>query len=203
MRIFRIAYFYLPASPQAMSSLKQCLYRDPDSKPCLTAHRMVKKLDRASATLDKLMAAEDWRNIVSHVLGAKPRDAAPSEPGDGFLAQVEAGIEQFAAPGMFDLPHGITLPHARRASPRRLGVLRALCRAYVQLNQARTGERWCDELLRMLGGEEEIDALLGKGEALLAREQWEEAVHVFEKAARASAGNREVRRGFVMLWRVR
>ena len=39
----------------------------------------------------------------------------------------------------------------------------------------------------------DIDGLLGKGEALLAREEWEEAVHIFERAWDASGGgNREV-----------
>ena len=76
----------------------------------------------------------------------------------------------------------------------RAAILRALCRAQVQLRQARAGEQWCDELLRMAGNEKDIDALLGKGEALLAREEWEEAVRTFERAWEASGGgNREVR----------
>ena len=46
----------------------------------------------------------------------------------------------------------------------------------------------------MAGNEKDIDALLGKGEALLAREEWEEAVRTFERAWEASGGgNREVR----------
>ncbi|KAI0026579.1 hypothetical protein K488DRAFT_92278 [Vararia minispora EC-137] len=193
MRIFRIAYFYLPASPQALSALKQCLHRDPDSKPCLSAHRTLKKLDRQTTALDALMASEDWRAILTHVLGSTPRDAAPTQPGDAFLAQLEHALTEHGAPAALALPHGVTLPAARRASPRRAAVLRALCRAYVQLGQARAGERWCDELLRMLGAEEDIDALLGKGEALLAREEWEEAVRAFERAWRASGGgNREI-----------
>jgi hypothetical protein len=45
----------------------------------------------------------------------------------------------------------------------------------------------------MVGNEKDIDALLGKGEALLAREEWEEAVRAFERAWEASGGgNREV-----------
>jgi hypothetical protein len=40
----------------------------------------------------------------------------------------------------------------------------------------------------MVGNEKDIDALLGKGEVLLAREEWEEAVHTFERAWEASGG---------------
>jgi len=70
-----------------------------------------------------------------------------------------------------------------------------LCRAHLQLKRIKDGERWCDELLRMSGGERDIDGLLGKGEALLAREEWEEAVRAFEHAWDASGrGNHEVRR---------
>ena len=39
----------------------------------------------------------------------------------------------------------------------------------------------------------DIDALLGKGEALLAREEWEKAVRTFERAWEArGGGNKEV-----------
>jgi len=194
MRIFRLAYFYLPPpSIQAMGAIKQCLHRDPDSKPCLTAHRLVKKLDKQFAKLDALMNAEDWRGIVALVLGSASRDASPAQPGDGMLGALEEALDGFASPGMFELPHGLALPAARRASPRRIIVLRALCRANAQLGQARSGERWADELLRMLGAEQEIDALMAKGDALLAREEWEEAVRIFERAWQASGGNREIR----------
>ncbi|KAI0051477.1 TPR-like protein [Auriscalpium vulgare] len=195
MNIFRISYFYMPttAATTAMSNLKQCLHYDPDSKPCLTAHRLVKKLDKSFTKLDMLMGAEDWRGIVSLILGSKPSEASPSSPGEGLLATLEGSLEPHASPALFNLPSGIPMPPPHRYSPRRQELLRALCRSYVQMGQARTGEKWCDELLSMLGSDKDIDGLIGKGEALLVREEWEEAVRAFELAWEASGGgNRDI-----------
>ena len=191
MNIFRISYFYMgsSASNTAMANLKQCLHYDPDSKPCLSAHRLVKSLDKQFKKLDELMAAEDWRGIITFILGSAPKDATLGAPGSGFLATFEVAVEPDAVPSV-----NIAIPPPKKASPRRAAILRALCRAHVQLRQARAGELWCDELLRMVGNEKDIDALLGKGEALLAQEEWEEAVRAFERAWEASGGgNREVR----------
>jgi len=105
-----------------------------------------------------------------------------------FLATFEGAVQPDAVPSV-----NVAIPPPKKASPRRAAILRALCRAHVQLRQARGGEQWCDELLRMVGNEKDIDALLGKGEALLAREEWEEAVRTFEQAWEASGGgNREI-----------
>ncbi|KAI9450127.1 hypothetical protein F5148DRAFT_1244721 [Russula earlei] len=190
MRIFRISYFYLGSSASniAMANLKQCLHYDPDSKPCLSAHRLVKSLDKQFNKLDGLMAAEDWHGIITFILGPAPKEATLSAPGSGFLAAFENAVGQDAAPS-----EAVSIPPPERASPRRAAILRALCRAHVQLRQARAGEQWCDELLRIAGNEKDIDGLLGKGEALLAREEWEEAVRAFERAWEASGGgNREI-----------
>ena len=185
-----------------MSAIKQCLHRDPDSEQCLQAHRLVKKLDKQYTKLETLKNAEDWRNLVTHVLGKSPKEATPTETGDAMLKTLEDAIDTFAHPGMFDLPHGIALPAARRTSARRMEVLRALCRTLAQLGQAKAGERWADELLRMVGADKEIDVLILKGDALLAREEWEEAVRVFDAAWQASGGNREVCRCLFILWAI-
>lgn len=176
------------ASNTAMANLKQCLHYDPDSKPCLSAHRLVKSLNKQFKKLDELMAAEDWRGIITFILGPTAKEATLSAPGSGFLATFEGAVEPDAVPSVT-----VAIPPPKKASPRRAAILRALCRAHVQLRQARAGELWCDELLRMVGNEKDIDALLGKGEALLVREEWEEAVRAFELAWEASGGgNREV-----------
>ena len=176
------------ASNTAVANIKQCLHYDPDSKPCLSAHRLVKSLDKQFKKLDDLMAAEDWPGIITFILGDAPKEATLNAPGNAFLATFEGAVEPDAI-----LNINVAISPPKKASPRRAAILRALCRAYVQTRQARSGEHWCDELLRMVGNEKDIDALLGKGEALLAREEWEEAVRTFERAWEASGGgNREV-----------
>jgi hypothetical protein len=54
-------------------------------------------------------------------------------------------------------------------------------------------ERWCEELLTLEGCKEDVDGLVGRGQALLEKEEWEDAVRAFEKAFESSGrGDREV-----------
>ncbi|KAI6155914.1 hypothetical protein BKA82DRAFT_138116 [Pisolithus tinctorius] len=206
MRIFRLAYFLLPPSPSSshtshLPPLKQCLYLDPDSPQCLAAHRLAKSLDKGFATLDKLLQKEDWMGVVKHIVGP-----AGMYPSDGFAATFERALDQQATPEHLAPPSkpskasSISIPDARTESPRRAHILRAACRAYTHLNLVKKGEAWCDALLAMsaeahrmagemyAGGEggPEVDGWVGKGEALLAKEMWEEAVRAFERAVEGS-----------------
>ncbi|KAH7888252.1 hypothetical protein F5I97DRAFT_1866872 [Phlebopus sp. FC_14] len=191
MRIFRLAYFLLPPSQSAsshtshLSPLKQCLQLDPDSPSCLPAHRLVKSLDKGFSKLSKLIQDNDWMGVLKHVAG-------PSKdfPGDGLYASFENALKSTRYPGL-----------ARVSSPRRAHVLRSMCRAYTKLNMAKKGEVWCDALLGMSedalrganemleDGSAEVDGWVGKGEALLMREEWDEAVRAFERAAEGSGRN--------------
>ena len=67
-----------------------------------------------------------------------------------------------------------------------------MCQAYVKLDQPKRAEWWCDELLRMKDNENDVDGLVGRGEAAMSNEQWEEAVHAFEKAFEVSGRSQEV-----------
>ncbi|THH19868.1 hypothetical protein EW146_g1369 [Bondarzewia mesenterica] len=94
---------------------------------------------------------------------------------------------------MLEFPSNIPITPLCLVNPRHQDVMHALCCSYLQLSQARVGEWWCDELLRITDMDRDIDGLLGKGEALLTREQWEEAVLMFEHAWDVNGGgNREV-----------
>ncbi|KAG6331003.1 hypothetical protein ID866_8083, partial [Astraeus odoratus] len=96
MRIFRLAYFLLPPSSGSphtshLSPLKQCLHLDPDSRPCLSAHRLAKSLDKGFAKLTKLLSANDWMGTVKHVVGS-----SGTYPGDGFASTFDSALEQHA-----------------------------------------------------------------------------------------------------------
>ncbi|KAF9558176.1 DnaJ-domain-containing protein [Agrocybe pediades] len=47
-------------------------------------------------------------------------------------------------------------------------------------------ERWCDELLTLDGCKEDVDGLVGRGETLLVKEEFEETVRTFEQAFESS-----------------
>ncbi len=88
----------------------------------------------------------------------------------------------------------INLPLATKISPQRQKLVRALCKSYTRLSDAAKSsaeykaqmERWCDELLTLDGCNEDVDGLVGRGEALLGKEDWDEAVRVLERAFESS-----------------
>ncbi|EIN04261.1 DnaJ-domain-containing protein [Punctularia strigosozonata HHB-11173 SS5] len=182
MHIFRLTYFLTPFSPAdphpaALNTLKQCLRHDPDSKPCKSAHRLVKSLDKSFAKVDSLLAGENWRGVVNHVVGVGAA-AEKTYPGAELLKTFEELLAEHFPPASKDALH----VEAARASPRRAYLLRAACKAYVGLNRAAAGEAHCSRLLAMDGRAEDVDGLIGMAEAHAAREEWEESVRVLEKA---------------------
>jgi len=138
--------------------------------------------------------ANDWTNVLKHVVGA-----AKDIPGDGFARTFQYALLENGTPDMLAPPSSkLPLPNVLSSSPRRAFILHAACRAYLKLNNPKKGELWCDELLAMsedtlrvlndMGGNTnaEVDAWVVKGEAMLIREEWEESVRAFERAFESS-----------------
>ncbi|KAG6884252.1 hypothetical protein C0993_012784 [Termitomyces sp. T159_Od127] len=194
--IFRLSYFLLAPSPAPLNTLKQCLHYDPDSKPCLVLHRLLKSFDRSFAELDDLQSKDDHRGVIALLAGP-----AAGKKGD-FLAKFDAALRehtdraQILPPQLAARQHTpeIPLPDAFRASVRRTELVRALCRAYTQAGTRKEMMgKWCEELLGMHGCEEDVDGLVGRGEVLLAKQEWEEAVQVLAKAFEKSGqSNRDI-----------
>ncbi|TFK66588.1 hypothetical protein BDN72DRAFT_141582 [Pluteus cervinus] len=206
-RIFRMSYFLLPPNPAAMNSLKQCLHYDPDSKPCLVLHRLSKSFEKGFAKLEELQAKEDWRAITQLLTApgknndlmnrfdqaltdhASRESLLPPEPVSPSPTTTTGST---AAAGSkpnkpADLP--VPIPDAFKSSPRRQTLVRVLCQSYTRLNNLPKVEIWCQELSQLDGCEDDVDALVGKGEVLLKKQEWEEAVRVlgdaFEKSGRS------------------
>jgi DnaJ family protein C protein 3 len=81
------------------------------------------------------------------------------------------------------LPAGVV---PLRKSVRRRELYHAVCKAYVEMGLPRKAETWCEEILRMEGGDSDLDAHIGLGEACLVKEEWESAVRHFQNAFDAS-----------------
>lgn len=178
LRIAQLSYYLLPASTQAQSTLKQCLHFDPDSKPCASLHRKLKSYDKSFKKLSTMRESKDWRGIVSLLVGTTNKE---SLLGTGFAQQFETSFLE--ATGQLHLPESVV---PSKKSERRRDIFNIICQAYVKLDQPRKAEWWCEELLRFEGNEEDVDGLVGRGEAALAKEQWEEAVRTLEKAFEVS-----------------
>jgi len=220
-RIFRLSYFLLQPSPAPLNTLKQCLHYDPDSKPCLSLRRMLKSFEKGFKQLDELLGKEDWKGIVKLLVGpggGKNGDLAKKWE-EAMLEHVgqekevlplvpptllQASIPQPSATGSTKKAPKqpvIPLPLASKISPHRQTLVRALCKSYTRLADVVKSsaeykaqmERWCDELLTLQDCNEDVDGLVGRGEALLAKEEWEDAVRVLDKAFEASGrGDRDI-----------
>jgi DnaJ homolog subfamily C member 3 len=165
LRISTLSYFLSPTSSQGFATLKQCLHFDPDSKPCKSAHRLLKALDKQFTQLEK--AGEDTRQIIRIV----------TQDGSGLSAKFDQA--------MTDLLKGLDTPLPstivpNNSSPRRREIWRAACKAYIKTNEIRKSEKWCSEVLRM--DKEDVDGLIGAGEIALKNEEWDEAVRLFDRA---------------------
>lgn len=200
-RIFRLSYFFQPPSPAAMNSLKQCLHYDPDSKPCLKLHRLVKAFERGFAKLEELQMKEDWRGIVllltapgkNNDLMRRFDEALQENTSRESILPPELAIPQPTPGSKHKADPPIPLPNATKSSPRRIILVRVLCKAYTQLNNLPKAEPWCQELLTLDGCESDVDGLVGHAEGLLKKEEYEEAVKVFTEAFEASGRqNRDV-----------
>jgi len=94
----------------------------------------------------------------------------------------------------------IPLPLASKISPQRQILVRALCKSYTRVSDNSQSteykaqmERWCEELLTLEGCKEDVDGLVGRGQALLEKEEWEDAVRALEKAFEIGGrGDREI-----------
>ncbi|PPQ82954.1 hypothetical protein CVT24_012878, partial [Panaeolus cyanescens] len=220
LHIFRLSYFYLPPSTSSLSTLKQCLHFDPDSKPCLSLHRLVKNLDKGFKSLEELEGKEDWRGIVKLLMsGGRKKGEVWARWEEAMMENVgsEEGVVPLVPEGLIPSSSSssssneptattttakkgkakkakgmppIHLPNPAKASPRRQALVRALCKSYAHLSELVKAsseypiqmDKWCGELLTLDGCSEDVDGLVGMGEGLVRKGEWEEAVRVLEKA---------------------
>ncbi|CAD6580379.1 MAG: hypothetical protein TREMPRED_002722 [Tremellales sp. Tagirdzhanova-0007] len=100
---------------------------------------------------------------------------------DGLLARFDLSLDEasVAQDGLIYLSPQFS---PRTKSRSRLELFALACKAAVNANELgkHKGMRWCEETLIM--DENNIDALVGRGERLLKEEKWEEAVRVLERA---------------------
>lgn len=167
VKISNLTYFMLAPTPQALATVKQCLHYDPDSKHCRNAHRIYRRLDKEQSKLERLVDAQDWRALAKLIVGNKGSGGLA----ETFDAALEDGVKHLHLP---------TSVVPKKQSLRRQRIYWAACKAYTMMEQPGKAEVWCDEVLTM--DSEDPDALEGKAAALMAKEEWEEAVRMLEKA---------------------
>lgn len=178
LRIAHLSYYLLPNPAQGMSALKQCLHNDPDDKACRASHRLFKSFQKEFDKLHKAESNGDWKGVLRVLIG---RGETP-----GLISKFNPEFEK-AIPSMA-LPPGMDAK--KKSHPRRV-LYKAVCRAYGKDKQPKKATEWCNEVLTM--DENDVDALLNRGDIALADEQWEEAVRAYENAFQASGrSNQEI-----------
>lgn len=140
---------------------------------------------------------KDWLALTKLITGSG---------NDGLAKQFDDLLESSIA--TMELPKKSDLPPPKKWSPVRKEIYLAACVAYTNLNLPGKGEKWCDEALDFVDvnyvgadgeGEESgrrkdedvIDALIGKSEAHLSREEYEDAVRYLERAWDACGQSRQ------------
>jgi len=193
-----------------MNALKQCLHYDPDSKICLSQHRLVKNLDKGFIQIEEMLGKEDWRGVVKQLLtpgGGKTGDlwrkfeeAMEENVGqeDSVLPLVPPVLLESTFPNVDQnskklVIKSLPMPNASKVSIQRQTLVRALCKSFTHLADQSKGEeyrrsmgKWCNELLTLQGCEEDVDGLIGKSEELIVKEEFEEAVRILDKAFEVS-----------------
>ncbi|KIJ33171.1 hypothetical protein M422DRAFT_183590, partial [Sphaerobolus stellatus SS14] len=167
-RVSSLSYYLLPSSSTSLSALKQCLHSDPDSKICAPAHRQLKRFDRTFLKLRTTAQESDWPSMI--------------KTATDFIPTFEAAMDKALGGEDIGLPSSVV---PKKRSPKRMELYAMVCKANLELNTPKKGESYCQEVLEMEGGENNVDALVGMGEASLVSEEWEAAVRYLDKAFEA------------------
>lgn len=161
----------------SLSSLKRCLSSDPESKVCRVAFKALKAIEKDLAKLRNWVEAGRWAEATIVLRG--------SGGVGGLIDTVEALIGGYQdGTATAPLP---TMAKLDSHSPLVTILYSTLCRAYVTLNVSKKMEVACANILARDG--EDIWGLVGKGEKLMAEEDWEEAVRVFNDAFEKTGKN--------------
>ncbi|KAG8898217.1 hypothetical protein FRB99_007594, partial [Tulasnella sp. 403] len=171
LRVAQLSYYLTPPSGQAMSALKQCLHHDPDDKGCRASHRLFKSFNKDLEKAEKAERTNDWKGVLRVLVGYQENEGLIKKFDKEFNKALET----------MDLPAGV---NAKKMSGMRKKLYKLACRSYGKDSQPRKAVDWCEEVLKM--DENDLDALMNRGDVALVQEAWDEAVRAFEKAFEAS-----------------
>jgi DnaJ family protein C protein 3 len=159
----------LENNPQrALGYLKQALHYDPESPKLTKLHKTFRRLDKDLTRAKNFFEGNNWKETVKVLSGEKGEK--------GLIRVLEELIAQTD-----QIPDSFI---ALETSKTLLDVWKKQCTSHLNLNAANKQELSvaCEKVLKMKGGEEDIDALTGRGEVLMKKEDWEGAVRAFNEA---------------------
>ncbi|GAA5895097.1 hypothetical protein JCM6882_008283 [Rhodosporidiobolus microsporus] len=170
----------LSVPADTLLSLKRCLSADPDSKTCAKPLKALKNLEKDLAKLRNWVDAGRWTEVAVTIAGSSTKE--------GVLPVVKNLLEAYQKPiGRTAKPDEAPLPSddpsLHTHSPLLQKFTSLLCRAYVQTG-SRKASAACDAALEL--DPEDTWGLVGRSEALLKAEEYDEAVRVLSAAFEAT-----------------
>ncbi|GAA6012051.1 hypothetical protein JCM8202_003187 [Rhodotorula sphaerocarpa] len=193
VRIALLSSFFVPPlsdrpeiPPDALQSLKRCLSADPDSKTCAKPLKQLKQLEKDFAKLRNWIDAGRWMEVAVAVAGSSTKEGVLSRV-RGMLEAYQKPLTRTAKEDEAPLPSTMSSSAEEndlaRFSPLLQVLQSTLCKAYVQLD-SRKASAACAAALEL--DPEDTWGLVGRGDDLMKKEEWDEAVRVFSQAFEAT-----------------
>ncbi|KAK9762124.1 hypothetical protein K7432_012447, partial [Basidiobolus ranarum] len=163
-------YFILYDSQHALSSIKQCLTYDPEDKLCKPMFRKIKKLEKEVKKVETDVEKKLFLAAINKLIGPNSND--------GLISKMEEEIRNTVESA------GIT---TNPRSQLYIKLAQLTCTAYIGRKNGSLSKHWCAEVLKY--DEENLEALVGRGDAHLLDDEFEEAVRDFTKAQELTSGH--------------
>ncbi|KAI8980247.1 hypothetical protein BDB01DRAFT_725241 [Pilobolus umbonatus] len=165
----RLKYFSLDEPKGAMVYVKQCLHYDPEAEECKELFRKMKKINKEIEGIVKDIGLKKYTTAHNHLIGTNNRK--------GILADIDREMEA--------LESGIK----GKVQFKRLQLrcYQLACQLYGEQKERDEEQinKWCSMVLDI---EDDISALIYRGELLLNRQDYSAAIRDLEKANELSQG---------------
>jgi DnaJ family protein C protein 3 len=158
-----LLFYSLGDTDRALTQIRKCLHSDPDSKPCKTLYRRLKKLEKPMKRLSELKEKRQW-TATSKLLAGSKEDA-------GLIADIKADIEQLRA----DKTLNDKTPMELLGS-----LLDTACEAYVEVKNSKQADVYCDETEKVVP--DSVNVKIHRAEKAIKAESFEEAVRILSDA---------------------
>ncbi|TIC15292.1 TPR-like protein [Wallemia mellicola] len=177
LRLAHLTYYYQGKPEVSLNQMKQCLHTDPESKVCKKFFKVLKNDTKDINRAIMFSQSGNWRALASVINGS-----------NGLLKRLDQGMLAGSTvtewSGLEEAPIPKAVYEADLSPGLRNYFVTLVCKAYVQSNDLKKAEAFCEETLKF--DVNNLDALIAKAEGYLNAEDYEKAVEVFEKAFEAS-----------------
>ncbi|CAB4400910.1 uncharacterized protein OCT59_022938 [Rhizophagus irregularis] len=159
VRLVNINYFTLYNPNQSSKYIKQCIKNDPENKVCKNLKRKIKQFEDKVSKISNDIEGQRFLASVKKLIGAKESK--------GLINEVDEELK--------------TLSEGNKKSELLMKLYAWACKAYAETkDKSKEAVKWCSETLKL--DENNVEALINRGEVYLVEENYEGAIEDFKKA---------------------